>query len=246
MPELLEVHSILPGRFNMLAISICQNIIELKPTDTWAVRVNKNDHDKPEDIENSIDLFTLTALTWAGDALAYLMPKYDARMAITKTSILRLEIFSIKQAQAKLDFTEPDYNTALPIGELVVRDTYIEDSWSNTPTEEDFRAECEILGPKTYSLWVDDNILVKLCIGQKIQAQVHETDTGMLLLGKVFNVYPTFYTFLPQSLMMRFKTPAGKEKPAPTIKTAVDYLDDGYHGDTEMGYGGEDGVTYEA
>jgi len=60
--------------------------------------------------------------------------------------------------------------------------------------------------------------LVDLEAGIKLRAEVCRLSCGITFFKHVLEVYPSFYSFLPQELMFGFKEPVPNPRPAPSVE----------------------------
>lgn len=105
-----------------------------------------------------------------------------------------------------------------PVGHIVLVPTIIEDGWDNHPTLAEGRAD----NPgKPISLYMDHNVLEHLSIGMKMRVTVCKLnlgDEGLEFIKEVAELLPSFYVFLPQSLMMHYKPPKPDTRPPPSAE----------------------------
>ncbi|KAK5658351.1 hypothetical protein OQA88_2327 [Cercophora sp. LCS_1] len=116
-------------------------------------------------------------------------------------------------------------------GSLVVRKTVIEDGFDNPATEGAYGSP-----PSQETFFFEQSILENITIGMKITLEVCVTNVGFKFIKSVSTIRPSFYTFLPQELMLRYKMPAKDNRPAPSVFDPYadpDVLDDIPFGDPE-------------
>ena len=101
----------------------------------------------------------------------------------------------------------------LPLGALVLRTCAIDDGREATITE----AEFDETQAKSVTVLVEDDVLALLRPGMKMEAKIVELDVGLAVLARVVRILPSFYTFLPQELMEKYKEPAPNPRPAPSV-----------------------------
>lgn len=104
-------------------------------------------------------------------------------------------------------------STLQPVGRLVLKSCTIEDGWATTPTE----AEFDESTARVDFFIVEEDVLKVLVPGMKLKLDVVELSIGLKIITKVHNVWPSYYTFLPQELMWYYKTPELNLRPAPSI-----------------------------
>ncbi|KAH7324693.1 Argonaute siRNA chaperone complex subunit Arb1-domain-containing protein [Stachybotrys elegans] len=106
-----------------------------------------------------------------------------------------------------------------PVGKVVLVPSTIEDDW-------DYPAVPSQLDKgERVTLYLEDAILANLQLGVKLSVHLMETTTGFRFIYAVDNVVPSFYTFLPQSMMKHFRQLELNERPAPSV--ACPEADDG-------------------
>ncbi|KAK3323795.1 Argonaute siRNA chaperone complex subunit Arb1-domain-containing protein [Cercophora scortea] len=97
-----------------------------------------------------------------------------------------------------------------PCGWIVARQTTVLDGWDNTAPE-------PISGGPTETFFLEEEILRLLKVGMKMNMGVRVLSNGINIIKYVKDVYPTFYTFLPQELMLAYKEPIPNPRPAPNV-----------------------------
>lgn len=132
-----------------------------------------------------------------------------------------LEITEIRMPSVELDnlfvgVKDRDGKTGnMPsMGFATMRQCVIETAWDNPkPTEEELR------GRPSETFIFDADTLSTLQVGFKLEALVCRLDDGELsFIASLGDVLPSFYTFLPQTLMLHFKEPLPNERPAPSVE----------------------------
>ncbi|KAK3688213.1 Argonaute siRNA chaperone complex subunit Arb1-domain-containing protein [Podospora appendiculata] len=97
-----------------------------------------------------------------------------------------------------------------PCGWIVARQATILDGWDTTTPEPTPN------GPPM-AFFLEEKILRLLKVGMKMSMGVRVLSNGVNIIKYVNNVYPTFYTFLPQELMLTYKEPIPNPRPAPSV-----------------------------
>lgn len=100
------------------------------------------------------------------------------------------------------------------VGQVVMFPTVIEDGWEGSPTLEKGRGARP---GKPISLYMDHEVLTQLREGMKLSLTICELSIGVAFVKEVVTVLPSFHVFLPQSLMMQWKTPRLNERPPPSV-----------------------------
>ena len=100
-----------------------------------------------------------------------------------------------------------------PIGNAVFERTTIRDGWER-PDETDPSTAI----PRTFDLYLDDRVLKNMVPGMKMNVTVVEVvDVGLYFLKTTGPALPSFYKFLPQELMKRYREPREVEAPASAL-----------------------------
>lgn len=100
-----------------------------------------------------------------------------------------------------------------PCGLVSLRAVELESGWD----------KAEITGParglEEQEIFVfDAEMLKQLTPGMKIKALVSILNIGVKFIKDVRDVRPSFYTFLPQELMLRYRAHEPNERPAPCVE----------------------------
>lgn len=100
------------------------------------------------------------------------------------------------------------------VGQVIMSPTIIEDGWEDSPTFEKGRGA----NPgKPISLYMDHEVLMQLRGGMKLSLTICELSIGVGFVKEVAAVLPSFHVFLPQTLMIQWKTPRLNERPPPSV-----------------------------
>lgn len=97
-----------------------------------------------------------------------------------------------------------------PIGTVTLRQAKIEDGWVHPDMPHP-------LEKRDIELYFEQNILENIKPGMKMTLEICEIGGGINFVRRIFNIVPSFYTFLPQELMKHFKPPRENDRPAPSI-----------------------------
>jgi len=102
--------------------------------------------------------------------------------------------------------------TTRPVGIVFFKHCFIEDGWdSPRPTV----AELESCGHEAF--FFEEHIVDLLGIGFKLRAIVATLNCKEKFITQVLEVLPSFYTFLPQQLMLNYKEPVDNDRAAPSV-----------------------------
>lgn len=113
--------------------------------------------------------------------------------------------------------------TIKPMGRIVLVPTIIEDGWDNHPTLAEGRPDGDRVQP--ISIYLEHTTLASFKEGMKLRLAVCElnvkntssSEGGLAFIKACYEILPTFHTFLPQSLMMRYKPPRVSDRPPPSV-----------------------------
>lgn len=78
---------------------------------------------------------------------------------------------------------------------------------------------------------LETDLIRHLTPGMKLRAAVGELSSGVKFIRAVREVFPTFYTFLPQQLMMKYKHPSLNERPGPSVDDPERGAEEGLEGE---------------
>jgi hypothetical protein len=99
-----------------------------------------------------------------------------------------------------------------PCGTIIARPVVIKNGWDNTMTE---TIPPEAAGKSQFVL--EESILQLLTVGMKLTLGVCTMDTGLKFIEYFKDIKPSFYVFLPQELMLKYKEPILNGRPGPSI-----------------------------
>lgn len=117
-------------------------------------------------------------------------------------------------------------------GRLAVRPTFVQSGWQVTPTS-GVPVMTTMDGEYTTAkvpefFFVEVEALETFKIGMKMQLSFITLEDGLVnFMARAENIYQSFYTFLPQELMIKYKEPKLNERPAKSIHDADDGGDGG-------------------
>lgn len=117
-------------------------------------------------------------------------------------------------------------------GRLAVRPTFVQSGWQVTPTS-GVPVMTTLDGEYTTAkvpefFFVELEALETFKIGMKMQLSFITLEDGLVnFMSRAENIYQSFYTFLPQELMIKYKEPKPNERPARSIHDADDHDDGG-------------------
>lgn len=215
MPSICKAVALLPGTFNIAAARLfCEddNPLSFENGDgSWEVEWKTMDD--------------ATAQVVFGATLAILLdPKVSkavmgSKLGVTHMSEETFEVveiaFAEEEPRAKYKATSQHLARTMDIkletcGSLIVRPTVVRNGWDNTsnPTPSATADETFIL---------EESILEELKVGMAITMTVCTLNVGLKFIKEIRKVHPTFYLFLPQQLMLKFKEPVLNPRPAPSV-----------------------------
>lgn len=100
-----------------------------------------------------------------------------------------------------------------PVGYVVLHPAVIENGWDKHPASASGRADDP---GRPVSVYMDHAVLQHLRVGMKLRLTMCELDVGLTFVKEVTEALPSFYVFLPQSLMMQWKAPRPDTRPPPS------------------------------
>ncbi|KAL2261329.1 hypothetical protein VTK26DRAFT_4377 [Humicola hyalothermophila] len=211
MPAIEALFDMVPGDFNTaLRFLYCRN----DENDSWEF---DNYNQMPEiDRREAQARRAVSVSIWYGRSHC----KIWSEWAVTGTIERDFEILETKLpdtvALAKYKAVNqhlsncPDIE---PCGTMIVRPVVTKDGWENTmgamiPPHEVVES----------SFILEESILKLLTVGMKLRLTVCTINHGEFKFIKHFkDIRPSFYVFLPQELMLKYKEPVLNERPGPSI-----------------------------
>ncbi|RYP93675.1 hypothetical protein DL770_000206 [Monosporascus sp. CRB-9-2] len=103
-----------------------------------------------------------------------------------------------------------------PAGRAVLRPAIIEHGYDNLPRPD----EVDLSGAPAEEYLLEDELLAKLERGMKLRLTVCELDVGgvrVRIIRDVLDIRVSFDTFLPQTLLAKWKDPDPNERPPPSV-----------------------------
>ena len=222
--NIVQAQRLLPGSFNMACSVIFGGTyreLQVPEIEDWMDEKDRQHFPSSMDSTTAPRTFRIGMLAYASDEL---ISKYKAAKAkaeaeaekdekkkypvISKDVDLVVTNITLGAAMPKirdLYNTKEGYN--LPVlGNLQTR------TWQNPGAlEEDLTAEEEetlLQNPQAsqeYNFWLDDELLQKLCVGMKLETTVKEVDFGIYYFDTVQMLRASFYSLLPNELMIGWK-----------------------------------------
>lgn len=98
-----------------------------------------------------------------------------------------------------------------PCGVVVLKPTTIQDGWDT--------GHGPAVGPSTSAqenIILNCSVMRHLIAGMKVKLVVCTLNIGIKFIKEFKEVYPSYYTFLPQELMLGYKEPVPNTRPAPS------------------------------
>ncbi|KAK4213806.1 Argonaute complex, subunit Arb1 [Rhypophila decipiens] len=216
MPTVVKVTSKLPGAFNTAAAYLfCdgpeEEVIAIREDSDWQV------DQKPLDGPTARVIFGTAVAILLDPELGKSLTGPDAAVVDTEEGTFEIVNISLANDRARSWFRSAS-NHLKPIGVklqtcgfITVRPKDLMDGYDNSLNE-----ALSITGEVKFIL--DESILQDLKVGQTIQMTVCTMNAGgFKFIKSVRQLLPTFYTFLPQKLMVKFKEPVPDRRPAPSI-----------------------------
>ncbi|KAH0491894.1 hypothetical protein TgHK011_003296 [Trichoderma gracile] len=135
--------------------------------------------------------------------------QYECALEVTEVHLPTEEV--IKRFK-KLVVTAPGGKTLrlMPLGRLTLKPATIEDGWVQQGTVHPLQG-------KEIDLYFEQNIVESLKPGIKMVLEIGDLGADIRFVKSILKIMPTFYTFLPQELMVQFKIPQENDRPAPSV-----------------------------
>jgi hypothetical protein len=234
-PLIRKLQGLMPGRLNDAAAELLQ----FREKDDWA-KINLDEAEDTED-ENSetvsakATVFTAFALLKGEEAtFQRLLQAHSSGNMATRLIECAIKLQSVERASR--DDLDRFYRLQLndshipAIGKAVFVKSSVKDGWDAPDPEE--KAP---LVPDHVTLYLDDRVLEHMVPGMQTTATLVEVvDVGVYFLKRAGPILPSFYRFLPQELMKRYKEPKETERPAPSVHDR-DHAQTGCNGVAEEG-----------
>jgi len=152
----------------------------------------------------------------------------EKTLTVTETEDMTLEVIEISYPDQERRSKYSAANRCLageleiePCGSVTLRSTSIKDGKDTSDAD-------AVLGVATNDMevtfFLEKSILKLLKIGMKLRVKVCTLNEGIRFIKALKAVYPTYYTFLPQQLMLNYKEPTPYNRRAPNVH---DYDEDG-------------------
>jgi hypothetical protein len=101
-------------------------------------------------------------------------------------------------------------NGTTPCGWMSLVPSKVEDGWDNERPRAPDALDMEVF-------LLEVNLMKQLREGMKLSLVVGVLNIGLRFISEAREVYPTFYTFLPQELMINYREPAPNHRNPPSI-----------------------------
>ena len=161
----------------------------------------------------------------------------DAVVAANKTNAIKL-VDTAEQAFEIVALHEPDevatrnylgvkdptagaLGTIDPCGVVVLKPTFIQNGWDRGSPE-------YVASTLTWErLVLNQQVMRHLVVGMKLRLVVCTLNMGIKFIKEIIEICPSYYTFLPQELMLAYKEPIPSTRPArsaddPDVEDAED------------------------
>ncbi|KAK0386050.1 hypothetical protein NLU13_5887 [Sarocladium strictum] len=220
-PLIFKLQALMPGRLNDAAAEI----FNFRDADDWAKIELDESEDSCDKETNSQAKVSAKATVLAAFAL---LPGEEANFqrllrALTSGNITTrlvdcaIKLRSVERASEAnhelFSRLRLDESHISPVGKADFTRTSIRDGWDE-PDQDESAAHV----PDQVTLYMDDHILKNMVPGMQMTATLVEiVDVGIYFLKKTGPVLPSFYRFLPQELMKRYKEPRATDRPAPSV-----------------------------
>ncbi|RYP62942.1 hypothetical protein DL771_009506 [Monosporascus sp. 5C6A] len=205
----------LPGIFNGAAASLFCG-------DERAV----DDLDEPDNFDKLV-IFRLTVLDTCDD------PEERKKLAVLMGDPASIRLLATKEETYEVrDIIRPRHkhkkvleeqlaqmqlqDKVRPAGRAVLRPAVIEHGYDNLPRPD----EVDLSDAPAEEYLLEDELLAKLERGMKLRLTVCELDVGgvrVRIIREVLDIRVSFDTFLPQTLLAKWKDPVPNERPPPSV-----------------------------
>lgn len=212
VPDIEQLLELVPGDFNT-----AMGFLHCKKDE--AGDLNYDNFNKMPDLDPKHAQMT-QAVTMSVSGVVPEPGKPPVEWPLTKTVEHTFEVLSITlpDAVAKAKYKSvnqhlTDYLEIQPCGTMTARPIIIRDGWDNAmtatiPPEDDVQS----------SFFLEEDILKLLTVGMKLTMTVCTLGNGgYQFIKHVKDIKPSFYVFLPQELMIKYKEPVLSERPGPSI-----------------------------
>ena len=226
MPNVLGLHAQLPGHFNRAARELFGSAGDSDACFQF------QDICQPMDKKLAKAVFYATLLTWT-------VPETCSKMTKSEIYVVDVfeEVFEVLPLDPRWlpnDGTIARYKqirgengklgTISPTGSIFMKRSKIEDGWDVAEVEGDDEGrkagKKEEAGAAGHESWahffLEEELIKRLKPGMKLWLVVCQLNIDLLYIQEVKAIYPSFYLFLPQELMLNYKEPIANDRPAPT------------------------------
>ncbi|KOS20556.1 Argonaute-binding protein 1 [Escovopsis weberi] len=216
-PMITQMLLDVPGDFNLAAAELFSEV----RSDDWSF----TDFKRREDF-NSRAVFYSALATADNNILFHNVCRDDLELirefdvALEFVHIVRPTLNIVQRFDMTVFKADEAEFTLKAIGKATVKSTTIRDGWDHPDVPSP-------IAGKTIDLYFEDHILAQMKPGMKIIARLGEMSGGFFFLKTISKVVPSFYTFLPQEMMMHYQRPRENERPAPSIHDSVGLGADG-------------------
>ncbi|KAK4169677.1 Argonaute complex, subunit Arb1 [Cladorrhinum sp. PSN259] len=207
-------------------------ICEMLPSPfSTALRVLKCKEDEDDEDQTEVTVTEQQAIITVAAIASILLPELakasgnNQEWNVVDTSTHAFEVCKIKlpddKMKAKLvaiNRFNPKHPDVEACGTFTARRTIILDGWDHLEIElipDNDKGEVEFV--------LEESILKLLKPGMKLTMSVCTTSLGWKFIKRIKDIMPSYYNFLPQTLMLTFKPPVPSERPAPNVYGKEDF-----------------------
>ncbi|KAK3389229.1 Argonaute complex, subunit Arb1 [Podospora didyma] len=215
MPAINELITLLPGKFNTAARTLYCRPGEDDPYIFGADET----HNLDKDTAKRVFGVTVAIVQYPVRNMAAM----SAESALVETFERMFEIRSISFAKdeelAKCKSINGHLTERLgvepcePCGTMTLRPIVVRNGWDNPSAEDDAASAAS----NVETFIIEERILRLLQVRMKMTLGVCRLKSGLTFIKYAKEIMPTFWTFLPQALMFRFKDHVLNPRPAPSI-----------------------------
>jgi hypothetical protein len=201
LPMSRECYYRFPGQFNLAAAELYCD------PDQWSFNPRDRGFQRPADFD--APLAFRTAVVMVGGQEHYENLCKGEKIYVVKEEECVLEVVAISRPSHVVSkvFTIAGLS---PVGRINLKPCHIESGWETVST-------CSTSMSTVQSMLIDDNILALMNPGLKLHMRTCQLNIGLSFIKDVYNTWVSWYTFLPQELMYKFREPELDERPAPSV-----------------------------
>jgi hypothetical protein len=213
IPAIAELHKLVPGHFNTAL-----RVLHVKNEEDVTYSYSYSRVAVPDAKQARISHAATQSILMGPSRFPT-----DIEWTVTDTIELTYEILTIvlpnDTTRAKYKAVNKhlvDLPDIQPCGTVTARPVIVRDGWDKSVSAA-IPAEADV----DTQFILEEDILRLLRVGMKLTMGVCTLNVGLKFIKYVTDIRPSFYVFLPQELMFRYKEPVSNDRPAPSIHDMV-------------------------